>query len=229
MGVASGMPQPFRVLLVEDHVLFAEALDVALSVQGYDVRRVPLPQEGGSVASMAAAVLRLDPTVVLLDLDLGRWGDGSRLIEPLVAAGVHVVVLTGSLDERRWGGCLAAGAELTMAKSQPLAEIVAVVRRLGDGLPVLDGVERNRLVDKWRSEQPQAEEDRRRLGLLTSREAEVLGELMAGHSVLDIARARVVAEGTVRAQVRSILAKLGVSSQIAAVGAAYRGGWDPWR
>ena len=52
---------------------------------------------------------------------------------------------------------------------------------------------------------------------------------MAGHNVLDIARARVVSEGTVRVQVRAILAKLGVSSQIAAVGLAHRAGWDPLR
>lgn len=222
-------PPLLRVALVEDHVLFAEALDVALSAQECEVCRVPAPQEGGSVTSLAAAVLRHAPDLVLLDLDLGRFGDGSRLIEPLVAGGARVVVLTGSLDERRWGGCLAAGAVLVMVKSRPLTDVLDAVRRIRDGLPVLDGAEHDRLVTRWRHEQPRGEEDRNRLALLTGREAEVLGELMAGHNVLDIARARVVSEGTVRAQVRSILAKLEVSSQVAAVGAAYRGGWAPWR
>ena len=32
-----------RILIVEDHVLFAESLELALSVEGYDVRRVPVP------------------------------------------------------------------------------------------------------------------------------------------------------------------------------------------
>ena len=44
---------------------------------------------------------------------------------------------------------------------------------------------------------------------------------------LDIARNRVVSEATVRTQVKSILAKLEVSSQLAAVGLARSVGWQP--
>ena len=58
------------------------------------------------------------------------------------------------------------------------------------------------------------------------RECEVLGQLMQGHSVRGIAEHSVVAETTVRTQVKSILAKLEVSSQLAAVGLAYRIGWQ---
>lgn len=223
------VPPPFRIVLIEDQTLFAEALVVALFTQGHDVRLVPVPPHGEPVASMAAAALRHDPALVLLDLDLnlGRFGDASRLIEPLVTGGARVVVVTGSLDERRWGGCLAAGAALTMTKTRPLREILTAVDRLRAGLPVLDEVERERLVERWRTERPRIEEDRRRLALLTGRESEVLRELIAGNTVLDIARASFVAEGTVRAQVRSILAKLGVSSQIAAVGLAHRALWAP--
>ena len=44
---------------------------------------------------------------------------------------------------------------------------------------------------------------------------------MEGHTVRDIARISVVSEATVRTQVKSILAKLEVSSQLAAVGLAH--------
>jgi two-component system, NarL family, nitrate/nitrite response regulator NarL len=53
----------------------------------------------------------------------------------------------------------------------------------------------------------------------------VLGHLMEGHTVHDIAALSVVSEATVRTQVKSILAKLEVSSQIAAVGMAHHVGW----
>jgi DNA-binding NarL/FixJ family response regulator len=66
---------------------------------------------------------------------------------------------------------------------------------------------------------------RERLDLLTVREAEVLGLLMTGLAVRDIADASVVSEATVRSQVKSILSKLEVSSQLAAVGLAHRVGW----
>ena len=56
---------------------------------------------------------------------------------------------------------------------------------------------------------------------------EVLGALMRGAPVREIARTSVVSEATVRTQVKSILAKLEMSSQLAAVGAAYKVGWHP--
>jgi DNA-binding NarL/FixJ family response regulator len=50
---------------------------------------------------------------------------------------------------------------------------------------------------------------------------------MNGQPVRDIARQSFVSEATVRTQVKSILAKLGVTSQLAAVGAAHQAGWRP--
>ena len=36
-----------RVLIIDDHLLFAESLELALSLEGYDVRRLEPPDEGG--------------------------------------------------------------------------------------------------------------------------------------------------------------------------------------
>ena len=68
------------VLIVEDHRLFAEAVDLALRVAGYDVRRVEVPADPGSPGALVTAIVRQQPVVVLLDLDLGRFGDGVQLI-----------------------------------------------------------------------------------------------------------------------------------------------------
>ena len=62
---------------------------------------------------------------------------------------------------------------------------------------------------------------------MTRREAEVLGQLMAGKRVAEIARGWVVSESTVRTQVKAVLAKLEVSSQLTAVGLAHQIGWHP--
>lgn len=50
---------------------------------------------------------------------------------------------------------------------------------------------------------------------------------MAGRTVREIAIDGVVSEATVRTQVKAILAKLEVTSQLAAVGLAHRVGWRP--
>lgn len=214
-----------RVLIVEDHVLLAESLELALTVDGYDVRRVPVPDSATSPGALLSSILRLRPRVVLLDLDLGRFGDGARLIEPLARSGANVVVLTGSVDRARWGGALRNGARMVLAKSRPLNDVLATVRRINQGLPVMDREEREELLAAWQEDRVRHQFVQDRMELLTVRESEVLGHLMTGLAVRDIATLSVVSEATVRTQVKSILAKLGVSSQLAAVGLAHQVGW----
>lgn len=214
-----------RVAIVEDHVLFAESLELALSVEGYDVRRVSPPAEIVPPASLAAAVIRQRPQVVLLDFDLGRFGDGVRLVEPLTKAGIDVVIVTASTDQARWGQALRQGARTVLSKSRPLNEILSTVRRLHQGLSVLDVREREALIRLWQQRRLEFSDLQSRIDLLTAREAQVLGHLMQGRTVHEIAAQSVVSEATVRTQVKSILAKLEVSSQIAAVGLAHRLGW----
>jgi two-component system, NarL family, nitrate/nitrite response regulator NarL len=216
-----------RILIVEDHVLFAESLDLALSVEGYDVRRVDLPDDGVAAGALMERLLRLRPRIVLLDLDLGAFGDGIRLIAPLAKAGANVVVVTASADRSRWGEALRHGARATLSKSQPLNDILAVVRRINAGLPVMTHDEREELLGYWLEQRKETQGIHERFAQLTVREAQVLGHLMLGHTVHDIAIAGVVSEATVRTQVKSILAKLHVSSQLAAVGLAHQIDWRP--
>ena len=140
-----------RVAILDDHELLAESLEIALSVHGYDVRRVAVPEHDGAPAALVATVRRARPRVLLLDLDLGGFGDGTRLIAPLARAGIRIVVLTGSSDRSRWGGALAAGARTVVPKSRSLIEVISSVRRINDGLPTLDGAERDNLVTAWRT------------------------------------------------------------------------------
>ncbi|MGA3218808.1 MAG: helix-turn-helix transcriptional regulator [Acidimicrobiales bacterium] len=62
---------------------------------------------------------------------------------------------------------------------------------------------------------------------LTRRERQVLLALMSGSTAQEISKESYVSLPTVRSQIRSILSKLGVSSQLAAVVLAYRSGWAP--
>jgi DNA-binding NarL/FixJ family response regulator len=217
----------FRIVIVEDHVLFAESLELALTVEGYDVRRVPIPDREQSPGALIATVTRRRPRVVLLDLDLGRFGDGEKLIAPLARAGINVVVVTASVDRARWGEAVRYGARKVLSKSRPLNDILATVRRINQGLQVMTREEREELLREWASERAGLVELTSRLDQLTVREREVLAHLMKGRTVREIAADGVVAEATVRTQVKAILAKLHVTSQLAAVGLAHKVGWRP--
>ncbi len=220
-------PRGTRITIIDDHALFAESLAISLRSEGYTVRRVDLTANHSSLASVLAATLRTEPRVVLLDLDLGHIGDGLRIIDPLAATGVSVVVVTGSADRVRWGNCLRRGAKTVLPKSCPLDEVMSCVRRAADGLVLMAPDERSALMELAATELVQLQEIRERLERLTRREMEILGDLMHGHQVREIARRSVVSEATVRTQVKAILAKMDTNSQLSAVGAAYKVGWRP--
>lgn len=219
--------QRVKVAVVEDHTLFAESLVLALGLEGYDVRRVPLGEPGRDISTLLPQILRSNPRVVLLDLDLGRHGNGARLVEPLTRSRTAVLVVTANTDRSRWGEVLALGARNVLPKSAPLNDIAANIRKVSQGLPVMDGETRAELIRSWYAEQEAVRDARNKLDLLTRRECQVLGHFMEGRQVREIAHLSVVSEATVRTQVKSILAKLGVSSQIAAVGLARRARWSP--
>jgi DNA-binding NarL/FixJ family response regulator len=214
-----------RIVIVDTHSMFADALEVALGIEGYDVRQVELRQEQASRARLLSDVRRLRPRFVLLSLDLGAYGRGVDLIAPLTAEGITVVVVTSETNRARWGECITQGARGVIPKEAPFRDLLDAIYKLGNGRRVMSREERIELVECWHREQAAEREILAGLDRLTRREAEVLGMLMEGMQVGDIARERYVSESTVRTQVKSILAKLQVSSQLTAVGLARQARW----
>ncbi len=216
-----------RIALVEDHAVLAEALHLSLSSQNVHVVTIQLPPPGSPPSALLTAILGAHAGVVLLDLDLGSAGDGGRLIQPLTRSGKRVVVLTASRDLVRWGECLARGALTVLPKTAPLQVIVDSLDKAAQGLPVMPHGRRQELMKLWSARSSEDNERLERLNRLSPREAHVLGELVKGKRVRDIAKDSYVSEATVRTQVKSILAKLHVGSQLAAVAMARDAGWGP--
>jgi two-component system, NarL family, nitrate/nitrite response regulator NarL len=213
-----------NVVIIDDHQLFAQALEIALTAAGHEAERVELPVSS-STGPLISKVLNRRPKLLLLDLDLGPYGDGFALIEPISRAGTDVVVVTGTEEPGRWARAVMSGARKVLAKTSPLSTVVTTVDRLLKGLPVMTREERDMLLSAWTKQREGNEQLWDMFDQLTLRESEVLGLLMQGHTVRDVARHSNTAETTVRTQVKSILAKLEVSSQLAAVGLAYQVGW----
>ena len=218
---------PFRVTVVDDHALFAEALVIALRAQSVDARCVIPELPTTTFPQLGRTIVSTRPSLVLLDLDLGGVGDTMRLLTTLASAHRSVIVVTGSADRTRRGEALAKGARAVIAKTAPFSQIVDAVERERRGLPVMSRSERDALVDCYHEAAEVHRELRAKFSRMTRREAEVLGQLMAGKQVMDIARSRVVSESTVRTQVKAILDKLQVGSQLTAVGLAHQLGWIP--
>lgn len=216
-----------RIAVVDSHTLFAECLCLSLCQRGYDAVRIAPPTRAPSVAALLAPILREHPDVVILNIARSAGWDGICLVQPLALSGVHVVVVTEDVDPARWGQALTLGARVVLSKEAPLASVAAAVRRLQEGLRVLSVEQRRTLVDAYRAQSAHHRAQRMRLERLSVREREILSHLVFGQTVAEIARLSFVSEATVRTQVKSVLTKLEVSSQLAAVALVRSCGWIP--
>lgn len=224
MTTSANRSRPAEVLIVDDHGLLAQSL--AFALRGQSLRAVAC--QAIDEAAVLAAATRPPAAVVLLDLDLGgTLGSSLPLIPPLCAAGVAVLVLTGVTDRLRLAECVEAGAMGIVSKARPFDEVVAdVLRAMDEGTTFAPG-ERAAYVADLRRLRREREAGLAPFRRLTPRERFVLQSIVDGRSADRIAQSAVVSVATVRSQIHSMLQKLGVNSQLAAVALAHRAGWEP--
>ncbi len=208
-------------LIVDDHGVLADGLAMALSAEGLPAKvHVPTSPEG-----VLASVAEEPPHLVLLDLDLGLDRGGVDLVAPLRALGPLVLVLTGSTDRLVHARCIEAGASGVASKAEPFDRLLDAIRRTARGESPMGKLRQQELLDELRRARAARSERLAPFERLTPKEASVLLALADGRSAEAIARASYVSLATVRTQIRGILVKLGVGSQLAAVAMASERGW----
>lgn len=205
------------MLVIEDHALMAMGLEMALSGRRWKVE----VSSGRTPDEVVAHARRFQPDGVLLSVRLGGGtGSGIALIEPLVSTGAHVLVLTAERRRTVLARFLEAGAAGWIGRDIALDEVDSTLGRLVDGKPIIGKTIRATLLDELRLERRREELARAIFAELTQREALVLAALTDGLTAEEIAREHVVALCTVRSQIRAVLQKLDVRSQLAAVAVA---------
>lgn len=225
----AGPPRPsrrVRVLIVDDHRIFAGALGDRLRLeQDYEVVGIAHSSDG------ALSFIRSSrPDVVLLDYKLGEDTCVEVLAEIESTGGqVVAVVVSGVEDVQDIVAGLAAGAKAWVRKDTAYAELlVAMDEALGDRVwisgPLVGPVVRELLdrVTAPRSHQRTFVDD------LSPRQLEVLAALLAGATRQEIADRFVLSPHTVRTHVQELLRRSGSSSTLEllakarAAGAAHR-------
>ncbi|MDP9437990.1 MAG: response regulator transcription factor [Actinomycetota bacterium] len=129
--------RPVRVLLVNDHASFCQALAIILDREP----EFEVVGQAGTIAEARKIPEGMDAAIV--DLALPD-GDGARLVEGLRSSspGASVMVLRATLDVESFARALEAGADGVMSKLAGPAEIIAGLRRLraGEALPCQEDV-----------------------------------------------------------------------------------------
>ena len=204
-----------RILIVDDHPLFREALKQAIS-GGVAQATVSL---AGSLDA-ATALLDKDDNLDLILLDLrmpGVQGLSGLIYLRAQYPNIPVVIVTASDDQGLVQKALNLNASGFIPKTSGIETIITAVNAVLKGdIWVPEGYAQASAADK------EADEIARRIATLTAQQIRVLMMLREGLLNKQIAYELNVSEATIKAHVSAILQKLNVSSRTQAVIAASR-------
>ncbi|MEV7729333.1 response regulator transcription factor [Streptomyces sp. NPDC087917] len=160
------------------------------------------------------------PDVVLLDIRMPVC-DGLAATQALRALPVPpaIIILTTFNPDDYVVRALRAGAAGFLLKDTPPADIVAAVRRVAAGDPVLSPAVTQQLIAQIATPRPSTAADARarahaRLERLAAREYDVARAVGQGRTNAEIAARLYMSVPTVKAHVSSILNKLGVTNRV---------------
>ncbi|MFE9407060.1 response regulator [Streptomyces sp. NPDC006530] len=204
-----------RLLIVDDDPLVRAGLTFMFGGAD-DIEIVGEAADGSGVAQLA---LELRPDVVLMDIRMPHV-DGLTATETLRARpdAPEVIVLTTFHADEQVLRALRAGAAGFVLKDTPPAEIVASVRRVAQGDPVLSPAVMRQLMTQVAggaaAPGDRAARARERVALLAEREREVAVAVGRGHSNAEISARLYLSVPTVKTHVSRVLAKLGLNNRV---------------
>ncbi len=210
-----------RVVLADDQNLVRAGFRMVL--EGRD--DIEVVGEAGDGAEAVAVTLEHEPDVVLMDVRMPEM-DGIEATRRIVASAslARIIILTTyDLDEYVYAA-LRAGASGFMLKDVRPADLVEGVRVVARGDALLAATVTRRLLDRFVAVLPDPSSAPPPPDELTGREVEVLHEVAAARSNVEIAAQLFVSETTVKTHVSSILRKLGLRDRVQLVVYAYESG-----
>ena len=202
-----------RVLIADDDPLLRAGLRMMLA-SAADVDVVAEAEDGNQVLPL---VDRYAPDVVLMDIRMPVM-DGLAATEAVRSrrGAPEVVILTTFDADEHVLRALRAGAAGFVLKDTPPHDILAALRRVVRGEPVLSPAVTRRLIARAASSAQDARRTRARehLGRLSPREREIAAEVGAGKSNMEISTALFLSVPTVKKHVSHILTTLDLNNRV---------------
>ena len=195
-----------RVLVVDDHALFRAG--VRSELEG----RVEIVGDAATVDEAVAAIARLGPEVVLLDVHMPDGG-GVEVLRRAAAAEDPPRFLALSVSDAAEDviAVIRAGARGYVTKSISGVELADAIERVREGDAVFSPRLAGFVLDAFAGEPPAAQDAD--LESLTPREREVLRHIARGYMYKEIALRLGISVKTVEAHVSAVLRKLQLSSR----------------
>lgn len=203
------------IYLVDDHAMMRDGLRAVLESAGHRV-----VGESADLTAALAEIVRLQPQVLLLDLQLGERS-GLELLEQLQdrALPVRTIVLTMVAQPAPVAQALRLGAAGYVLKGSPSEEVLAAVRAVLAGRRHLGPEVADLAADALAAASAPTE-----LSKLSARERQVITMVVRGQSSAAIGEALHLSPKTVDSYRSRLMAKLGVADVPALVRLAIREG-----
>ncbi|GLF94755.1 response regulator transcription factor [Streptomyces yaizuensis] len=214
-----------RVVLADDEAMIRAGVCAILAAEP----GIEVVAEAADGREAVELTLRHRPDVVLLDIRMPRL-DGLRAASELrrVAPDTAVVMLTTFSEDEYIARALDSGASGFLLKAGDPRELIAGVRAVADGAACLSPEVARRVITRLGDGRlSRATEARRALEPLTGREREVVALVADGLSNAEIAHRLHVVEGTVKAHVSAVLARLGLRNRVQLAILAYEADTAP--
>lgn len=212
---ASGPAPRVRVLVVDDHRIFAQGVTAELTRTDPQIEVVGTALDVDDAIAQATA---LRPDVVLLDVHLpgGGGGGGAEVAETAqnltTASGAPVRCLGLSVSDAEEDvlAVIRAGARGYVTKSITAPEVVDAVHRVAGGDAVFSPRLAGFVLDAFRGSAPPVPSE---LDLLSPREQEVMKLIARGYTYREAASALFISDRTVETHVSSVLRKLQLTNR----------------
>jgi DNA-binding NarL/FixJ family response regulator len=210
-----------RILLADDHVVVMEGTRQLLERES-DFQVVGGARDGEEAVKLAT---ELKPDVIIMDIAMPKLNgiEATKAIKARLPS-TAVLALTAYDYDEYILALVEAGAAGYLLKSVSGDRLVAAVRAVYAGEPVLHPVILRKLMDKLKPRDARLTEARP-LEVISEREMEVLKMAAQVLSNKEIADKLSISVRTVQAHLRSIFNKLGVGSRSEAVLYALKKGW----
>lgn len=197
--------------------LATELVRAALERGGQTVHALrwrPAPVRRSPAQQLSSA--RPDVGLMLCDLRVDE-----ELSEVLWLLDQHLApwVVVGRIHPAAAGALVQAGAAEVLPPAAGLDHVVGVLAAVAAGRNVMAPERRQRALRAWLELDPDQVDLVHRMRRLSPRERLVLAGLRSGQPPAEIAEGMGVSLSTVRTQLQSVLRKLGLQSQLAAVAA----------
>ncbi len=202
------MSDTIRVMVVDDHPMWRDAVERDLAHAGLDV--VGVAANGREALARFPAIR---PQVVVLDLQIPA-PDGVEVTAEMVRQdpSVRVLILSASGEQADVLAAVKAGATGYLVKSASREELLSAVRRVAQGDPVFTAGLAGLVLGEFQriSDEPATDRD----DTLTERETEVLKMVAKGMSYRQIADRLVLSHRTVQNHVQNTLRKLQMHNRV---------------